>query len=203
MTNQRPIMLAVTGGIACGKSETGRILEEQGFEVLDVDFLAHRLMARGTSVFQEIVTFFGAEVLARNGEIDRPKLAQRVFENNDDLQMLNRLVHPAVVKVAEEWKNERSSDAAVLVPLLFEVGWTKAWDAVICVSADEEQIFQRLEKRGISREQAARRIASQMPLSEKKKLSDFCIENNETLNELKQKVLQIVQQVRSRGQTHE
>jgi dephospho-CoA kinase len=203
MTNQQPIMLAITGGIACGKSEAGRILEEQGFDVLDADLLAHSLMKSGSNVFQRIVDFFGTDILALDGEIDRPKLAQKVFGNEVALHKLNGLVHPAVIEAGEAWKRERSGNAAVLIPLLFEAGWINGWDAIICVSADEQTVFQRLEKRGISREEARVRIAAQMPLSEKKRQSDFCIENNETLEALKQKLQETIRQIRSRGQTHE
>lgn len=113
--------------------------------------------------------------------------------------MLNRLVHPAVIKGAREWIEacrEAQEDAAVLVPLLFESGWTKGWDAVICVTAQKEQVFQRLENRGFSKEDAVKRIEAQMSLIEKAALADFVIENDGTLESLRCRVCDLVEVIR-------
>jgi dephospho-CoA kinase len=203
MTSHQPIILALTGGIACGKSETGRILVEEGFAVLDADTLAHDVMAAGTTVFQRVAERFGDGVVGENGELDREVLGRIVFSDPAALSDLNALVHPAVIEEAEKWKARQRGDCAVLIPLLFETGWTEGWSAIVCVSADEETVFQRLEKRGLSREAARKRIAAQMPLSEKKKRADFIIRNNDTLDELREKTKAVLTAIRSRGKTHE
>lgn len=199
MSSHQPICLAVTGGIACGKSETGRLLAEEGFAVLDTDALAHEVMAAGSPIFQQLVGRFGEGVVGKNGELDRKALGTIVFNDPDALSDLNAMVHPAVIEAAEHWKARQSGDCAVLVPLLFETGWINGWSAVVCLSAEEETVFQRLEKRGLSPDEVRKRISAQMPLSEKKKKSDFVIENNDTLDALYERINAVVSAVRSGG----
>lgn len=182
------IVVALTGGIACGKSEVGRILGKMGFVVVDADRMAHALMAKGTPVYQSIVDCFGEHILAEDGEISRPLLGKIVFDHPEQRLKLNRLVHPAVRNVLAEWISERRSkgeNAAAQIPLLFESGMeTLDWDAVICVSSSDAQVFERLGKRGIPREDAIKRINSQMALPDKERLSDCVIQNLGTLQEL-------------------
>lgn len=199
MTSQQTILLGITGGIACGKTEAGRILSAAGFKVLDSDRLAHELMAKGQPVYRKVTAHFGEAVLSGDGEIDRMKLGMKVFADPQAREALNRLVHPALIASAQEWIAECRAvrqDAAVLVPLLFEAGWTEGWDAVICVTAPEEQIFQRLEKRGLSKEEARKRIAAQMPPAEKAAQADFVIENSGTLEVLKDRMTDLVEKIR-------
>jgi dephospho-CoA kinase len=203
MTSHHPTTIALTGGIACGKSETGRILAEQGFAVLDTDLLAHELMRGGTAVFLKVVERFGEQVVGADGNLDRAVLGRIVFEDPAARDALNRMVHPAVIEAAEQWKAAQTGDAAVMVPLLFEAGWVDEWDAIICVSADDETVFQRLEKRGLNRTEAACRMAAQMPLQEKKRRSDFTVENNGTLDALRNEVLSVLACIRSKRNADE
>jgi dephospho-CoA kinase len=203
MRSHSSIILGITGGIACGKTETGRILAEAGFDVLDTDSLAHDVMKAGTSTFKQVVKQFGKSILNPDGEMDRTQLGRLVFADSSAREALNRLVHPAVIKAAEQWKAERKRESAILVPLLFEAGWTEGWDAVVCVSADEDVVFQRLEKRGLNREEARQRIAAQMPRAEKETKSDFIIRNNKTLDALRKETLNVLERIRSRGNSHE
>jgi dephospho-CoA kinase len=203
MRSNSSIILGITGGIACGKTETGRILAEAGFDVLDTDSLAHDVMKAGTSTFEQVVKQFGKSILNPDGEMDRTQLGRLVFADSSAREALNRLVHPAVIKAAEQWKAERKRESAILVPLLFEAGWTEGWDAIVCVSADEDVVFQRLEKRGLNIEEARQRIAAQMPLAEKETKSDFIIRNNKTLDALRKETLNVLERIRSRGNSHE
>lgn len=203
MTSHQSIILALTGGIACGKSEAGRILSEEGFAVLDTDALAHGAMKSGSAVFKDVVGRFGEKVVGTDGELDRAVLGKIVFDDPAAREDLNRMVHPAVMAAAELWKTEQAGDAAVMVPLLFEIGWTDGWDAVVCVSADEQTVFQRLEKRGLDKNGARKRMAAQMPLNEKEKKSDFILKNNETLDTLRDETLKVLEAVRSRGKDYE
>ena len=182
------LVLCVTGGIACGKSEVGRILGEMGFEVCDADRVAHGLMKKGTPVYRQVVAQFGKQILSDNEEISRSILGKTVFENPEKRYALNGLVHPAVREKLAGWiaeKRKRGKAAAVLIPLLFESGMeTLDWDAVLCVSSSEELVFQRLEKRGLTRHGAALRVAAQMPLEKKEQRSDQVVQNLGTLGEL-------------------
>jgi len=193
------VVLGVTGGIACGKSEVGRILGEMGFAVCDADRVAHDLMKKGTPVFQQVVDRFGTRILSDNGEISRSILGGIVFENPAQREALNRLVHPAVRKRLEQWisgKRNAGEDTAVLIPLLFESGMQDLdWDAVLCVSSREEAVFQRLEKRGLTREEAEKRVHSQMPLAEKEKRADHGVQNFGSLGELEQSTRETVNRI--------
>jgi dephospho-CoA kinase len=199
MNSSQAIILGITGGIACGKTETGHILSAEGFKVLDSDFLAHELMGKGRPVYQAVVKHFGEAMLAKSGEIDREKLGKMIFADPQERATLNRLVHPEVIKSAREWVEvcrEAQEDAAVLVPLLFESGWTKGWDAIICVTAPEDQIFKRLKKRGFSKVEALKRVEAQMSLVEKAALADFVIENDGTPDSLRRRVCDLVEVIR-------
>lgn len=196
------MVISVTGGIACGKSEVGRILGNMGFIVCDADRIAHGLMRKGTSVFQEVVDHFGTRILTGAGEIARPILGNIVFENPVQREALNRLVHPAVRDALSDWISQMRSNgknAAVQVPLLFESGMDSLdWDAVVCVSNSEERVFKWLEKRGLDRAGAERRLRSQMPLAEKEKRAGWVVPNLGTLKELEMEVRQAVKQIAGR-----
>jgi len=199
MNSPQSMILGITGGIACGKTETGRILSSEGFKVLDSDFLAHELMRKGRAVYRKVIEYFGDGILAADGEIDRKKLGQKVFSDPQAREALNRLVHPAVIESATNWIREcreSGEDAAVLVPLLFEAGWTAAWDAVVCVTAPEEQVIQRLEKRGLPKAEAMRRIGAQMPQQEKAARADFTVENGGTPDALRDRIIGLVEKIR-------
>jgi dephospho-CoA kinase len=191
------VILGITGGIACGKSEVGRILREMGFRICDADHVAHALMAEGTPVHRAVVKCFGEQVLAADGSISRPTLGRMVFDDPDLLQQLNRLIHPAVKAVLEQWISDRRANgdnAAVQLPLLFESGMnTLDWDAIICVSSSEEQVRERLRQRGMNDLEARKRMAAQMPLKEKENLSDRVIHNFGTMQELEEATRAAVQ----------
>ena len=186
--NRKTIILGITGGIACGKSETGRILEELGFTVCDADRVAHQLMDKGCPVYHQVVEHFGVEILEDDGAISRPKLGKLVFDDPPKLEQLNGLVHPAVRNELEQWIRKQrlvEQPSAVLLPLLFESGMENLdWDAIVCISSPEAEVFQRLEKRGLSPEEAEKRINSQMLLSEKERQADRVVPNIGTLGEL-------------------
>jgi len=199
MNSPQAIVLGITGGIASGKTEAGRILSAEGFKVLDSDFLAHELMGKGRPVYEAVIGYFGGAILGENGEIDRTKLGKKIFADREERVVLNQLVHPSVISAAQEWITdcrEMKEDAAVLVPLLFEADWTEGWDAVICVTAPEEQILRRLENRGISQNETRERIAAQMPQAEKAARADFVIENKGTTEMLRSQLLDLVEKIR-------
>lgn len=195
--NRNGFVIGITGGIACGKSEVGRILENMGFAILDTDVLAHGLMRKGSPVHQEIVARFGEHILSDDGEIFRPVLGKIVFDDLEKRALLNRLVHPAVRSELDQWIGERRSGgqrAAGLVPLLFESAMQDLdWDATICVSSREPLVVQRLEERGLDSTEARQRINAQMPLADKEALADAVIRNNGTRRELELAVRETVE----------
>ena len=197
--SRNSLVLGITGGVACGKSEVGRILGEMGFEVCGGDRVAHDLMKKGTPVYRQVVDRFGMRILSDDGEISRPILGKAVFANPTEREVLNGLVHPAVRENLEWWVLDiwrQQKKAAILVPLLFESGMeTLPWDAIICVSSSKELVFQRLEKRGLDQNEAVLRVESQMPLAEKERRSDYVVSNVGTLGELDQSSRNTVKRV--------
>lgn len=193
------LVFGITGGIACGKSEVGRILGEMGFAVCDADLVAHDLMKKGSPVYRQVVDHFGICILSDDDEIARPILGKIVFKDQAERDALNRLVHPAVREKLSDWiaaRRQQGENAAGLVPLLFESGMeTLDWDAILCVSSNKEQVFERLEGRGVGRDEAEQRIRAQMVLVEKERRADFVVPNVGTLDELKQSIRNIVENV--------
>lgn len=186
------LALGITGGIACGKSEVGRILTRRGVPVLDADDVAHRLLQPGTAVHRRVIRAFGPGVVGSGGSIDRTRLGAVIFADGKARERLNRIVHPAVRRERDRWladMRHRHAAVAVIVPLLFEVGATKDWDAVICVAARRADMIARLRKRGHTATEAVRRIRAQWPLKRKIERSDYVIWNLGTRRELERATL--------------
>lgn len=189
------LALGVTGGIACGKSEVGRVLRLCGVPVLDADDVAHDLMRPGRPVHRRVVRRFGRGIVGPSGAIDRAALGRIVFADAEALSELNALVHPAVRRARDRWLREalrRHPAAAVIVPLLYETGAGDAFDAVICVSAPRREVMRRLRARGLTVAAAAQRIRAQMPLREKRRRADQVIENDGSLAGLARATRQVL-----------
>ena len=182
--------VALTGGIACGKSTVAVFWRDRGAAVCDADEVAHELMAPGGECIAAVAAAFGADVLGPDGGVDRAGLGRRVFEDPAARRRLEAIVHPAVIRRMREWaeaiRREGRLGVAV-IPLLFEAGLEKDWDAVVCVASDEPTILERLASRGLTPSEAQARIASQWPVREKCARADHVIENNGSLAELETK----------------
>ncbi|MBN1558552.1 MAG: dephospho-CoA kinase [Lentisphaerae bacterium] len=189
--------IGVTGGIACGKSLVGRILDEAGVPVLEADHVAHGLMAPGRAVYRAVVDAFGTDILDGAGHIDRGVLGRRVFGEAAARKRLEALVHPAVIRAWRTWLDAQggTAAAAVIVPLLFEAGAADDWSAVICVAASRATQAARLRERGLDGEAARRRMAAQMPLDEKIELSDYVIVNDGDINRVRRQTERILEHI--------
>jgi dephospho-CoA kinase len=166
------LRLGLTGGIASGKTAVAAMLREMGFAVLDADSLAHKLTEPGQSAYDEVVREFGASILDTGNRIDRAKLAAIVFADPAKLTRLNAIVHPrvetAVHEQFAEWSRNGARDAAfVEAALLVEAGYHKNLDGLVVTWCRPEQQLERLRARGLSDEDARRRIAAQLPVAEK------------------------------------
>ena len=181
--------VCITGGIACGKSSVGEMLRELGVRIIDADEVCHGLLRKDGPIIGRIVSAFGTGVLSRNGEIDRRILGRVVFADNAKRKKLNALVHPAARRIINAWlkmQSARANVAAAIVPLAYEAGWERGWDAVICVAAPLSAQILRLKRKGFSEKDAKARIAAQMPLAEKTTRADYIIFNAGTIAGLQQ-----------------
>ena len=180
----------MTGGIACGKSTVADFWRRRGAETLDADKVAHALIEDGGECVEAVVREFGPRVRAAKGGVDRSRLGSIVFVDSSARARLNALLHPAVIRWMRAWAAHIRGEGRVgvaVVPLLFEAGMEKDWDAVVCVASDERTMLERLAQRGLSPQEAAARIASQWPVREKMARADRVIENNGSLADLETK----------------
>ena len=185
--------IALTGGIACGKSLVASYMSTRGVEMCEADELAHQALVQGTTVYEAVVQHFGGEIVADSGAIDRTVLAERVFGAAEDRAALNALVHPAVEKAWNAWLQERQAAmAVVVVPLLFEAGYGDGWDAVVCVCASRVTRMARLRERGLTDDQAKARIDAQWPEREKIARADYAVWNDGTPECLETQVVRVL-----------
>ncbi len=194
-------IVAVTGGIACGKSTVAITLGKLGCEILDTDAVAHSLQRPDAVGTKMIADAFGSSIIASDGSVDRRKLGEIVFASRDALSKLNEIIHPLIMDEVVSWTATRKDDSvcAVLVPLLFEAKFDRVikWDVIVAVICSEDEQIKRIMKRGFTRDEALARIASQMPCREKAARSDFVINNNGSISALEDEVKRVLQKIKS------
>lgn len=193
------LTIGLTGGIASGKSTVTEMIRGLGIPVIDADQIARDVVKAGEEAYEQIIQTFGQDILQENGEIDRAKLGAIVFYNEQERKKLNAIVHPAVRRrmlAEKEAYVQKGAKTIVLdIPLLFESELTHFIDKIIVVYVDDDIQLERLMKRnGFSKEEALARIRSQLPLHEKVKKADAVINNNGTIEETKQQLLQILKE---------
>jgi dephospho-CoA kinase len=185
--------VGLTGGIGSGKSTVSGMFAARGAVVIDADEVVREIQRPGGEAYDEIVEAFGRDVLADDGTLDRSKLASIVFSDTDKRQQLNDITHPKVgAKFAERVAELVHADKIVIldIPLLgaSKSGSDRFADAVVVVTASEDTRIDRLEARGMSREDAKARIAAQISDEERLKLADHVLNNDGSLVELQSQV---------------
>lgn len=194
-------IIGLTGGISSGKSTVSGYLRERGAAIIDADQLARELVEPGQPAYREIVQFFGEQILDPGGRLDRIRLGQLVFANPGARQQLNQMTHPRVKQKTSEILEGLTKDAAVMLavvdaPLLIEASMTSLVDQVWLLEVDEEiQVSRLMERDGMTAADARRRIASQMPLAEKKRWADKIIDNNGGFQETVKQVQYLLQEL--------
>ncbi|NLB47217.1 MAG: dephospho-CoA kinase [Microbacteriaceae bacterium] len=182
-------LIALSGGIASGKSTVARRLAELGAHHIDADALAREAVAVGSAGLEQIYEYFGADVISADGSLDRARLGSRVFENADELQALNSIVHPEVRRLANERLSsirEQNESAVVIydVPLLVEAGVDLPWDLVVITEAPvEERIRRMVELRGMSEEDAKQRLSNQADDAARRAIADVIIDTGSSLDD--------------------
>ena len=197
------MVLGITGGIATGKTAVSNILQEMGFDIIDMDIISREVIK-----LQEIVKMltkkFGTDILT-NGSIDRKKLRNAVFDSREKVDKLDSIMHPAIIKISkekiEQLKDMKKKLIIVVIPLLFEVNLEYLVDKILLVDASREKQTERIIKRDNTNITDAENIInSQMSLDEKRRKSDYIIENNGDLLELRRKVLEFLNNLNYTGE---
>jgi dephospho-CoA kinase len=184
------VRVALTGGIASGKSKVAAELAARGAIIIDADVLAREVVEPGTPALAAIIDRFGEQVVT-DGRLDRPRLAQLVFADPLARRDLERIVHPAVRARAAELERA-AGDAAIVVhviPLLVETGQQGDFDLVVTVDVDQETQIQRLVARnGFTRGEAESRIAAQAGREDRKIVADVVVDNTGSVTRLREQV---------------
>lgn len=208
--------IALTGGIACGKSTLAKFLRELGIRLLDADDVVHELEAPGGAAVPAIVARFGAGVLAADGSVDRPKLAEIVFADAAARRDLEAILFPLVRSRLRAFTSEAARRGRppstvpappstvplyiAIIPLLFESHWEGDYDIILAITSPLEcQIHRMMRTRGYSRVQAEARLAAQMPVAEKAARADFVVVNDSTHEHLKDEARRLVAWLKERA----
>ena len=192
------LTIALTGGIACGKSTVSAMLAQLGASIIDADQISRSLTAPGGPALPAIRQVFGDGVFHADGTLNRPALSAVVFADAQAIQQLNAITHPLVQQQMEaQLETCRKNGAQIVildVPLLFEANMQHMGDLVACVTAPEDiQIARMKSRNGYSREEALSRIRNQMPVGEKAARSDVVIDTNVPLEQLERNVQRLYQ----------
>jgi dephospho-CoA kinase len=191
--------VGLTGGVASGKSTVSTILDELGAVVVDADVLAREVVAPGTDGLREVVDAFGSEVLTEDGELDRPAMGAIVFADAERRRILEAIIHPRVRARGAEIEATAGPDAVVVhdIPLLAETGQASGFDAVIVVDVPTEvQVQRMIHLRGMTREDAEARVATQASREERLAIATHVVDNTGTVEDLRRRVIEVYRALR-------
>jgi dephospho-CoA kinase len=186
------LLVGLTGGIGAGKSTVAELLTERGAIVIDGDLIARRVVEPGRPALAAIVEHFGAEVLAPDGTLDRPKLAAKAFANAEERAALEAITHPAIGAEFLREMSEAPPGGIVVndVPLLVESKQAaeRGYEVVIVVEAPRELRLDRLVERGLGRADAEARMAAQATDEERRAVATHLLDNRGTRQDLEAQV---------------
>jgi dephospho-CoA kinase len=188
--------VALTGGIATGKSHVRAQLQQLGVPTIDADKLAREVVAAGTPGFDAVLTRFGRDILDESGALDRRKLGSIVFADPVARRDLEQIIHPAVRGAIDAWfasLGDKAPGFAIAdIPLLYETGRHREFDAVIVTAcAPETQIARVVARDGITEAEARARVAAQLPIEEKASRADYVIRTDDAFEETNRQVREV------------
>ena len=196
------LIVGLTGGVASGKSTVSKVFKEEGAYLIDADRIARELVQPHTSAWHELLRVFGEEILQPDGSVHRKRLAALVFAHPEKRAVLNRLLHPRIKEETQRRLEEigRRDPGAIVVidaALLVETGSYREVDWLIVVQSSKARQIERLEGRdGMSREEAERIVAAQLPLEAKLKVADIVFSNDGTIEETRRRAKELFQELR-------
>lgn len=188
MIQNKPIIIGLTGGTGCGKTTVCSILKRHNSYIIDADKIAHSVIQKGEEAYNDIIDYFGNDILKQDKQIDRKKLGKIVFSDKKKLDFLTKTTHKYIIKeinVLINTKKEENKYNYIVIdaPLLIEANLHKIVDVVWIVYANLETRLQRLKLRdNIEEDAIINRINSQTSFEENKKYADFIIFNDEGAN---------------------
>ncbi|HAP67115.1 MAG TPA: dephospho-CoA kinase [Nitrospinae bacterium] len=198
------LLVGLTGGIAAGKSLVSEILRGLGAYIIDADKIARQVVEPEKPAWFEIVKFFGRDIINKDKTINRKRLGEIIFNDPVKKRKLEEIVHPKVIeeenRLVKEYGRKNPNGIVIIdAALLIEAGSHKRVDKLIVVYADKETQFKRLSERdGLSRADAEKRTASQLPLDKKVKMADFVIDNSKGIEETRRQTIDIFNKLSGR-----
>lgn len=189
--------IGITGSIACGKSTVSDYLISMGYTIIDADKLGHVALT-SNDVKRKLAEKFGDKIL-ENNEISREKLGRLVFGNDDNLKILNNIIHPKIKELILKLQEEHKDENLVFldIALLYEANFVDLVEKVVVVYVDEDVQLERLMTRNsLSKEEALKRIESQMSPQEKASLGDFVINNSYNKEETFRQIEEIIEKLK-------
>lgn len=197
------LILGLTGGIATGKSLVSGILKELGAYIIDADKIAREVVEPKKAAWLKIVEYFGKDILNEDETINRKELGKIVFDDPIKRKRLEEIIHPEVIeeenRIIEEYRKIRPDGIVVIdAALLVEAGGYRRVDKLLVVYTRREiQLKRLMERDGLSREEAIKRINSQLPLNRKVKMADFVIDNSIDTENTRSQVIAIFDKLKS------
>ena len=193
--------VALTGGIATGKSHVRARFEAFGVPTIDSDVLAHDAVAPSTTGLAAVVNRFGRDVLCSDGTLDRERLAKIVFADPDARRALEAIIHPEVRRATDDWFAALDADrhpyAIADIPLLYEVGRDRDFDEVIVVACGPDTQLRRLmERDDMSDGEARQRLSTQLPIDQKVRSADYVIRTDGTFDDTDRQVRAVFDRLR-------
>ena len=195
------LTVGLTGGLASGKSTLGRWLAEAGFEVADADEIVGDLYRSGEPGSRAVAHLFGREMLDAEGGVDRARLAERVFTDDEARARLESVVHPLVRRRFQELAATAGGVMVLEVPLLVEADMAGDFDLVVTVEADERKRLERAVARGLEAGEARARLAAQAPETERRAAADIVVENDGDLAAFRRRAEDLIGEIRRRAAT--
>jgi len=196
------IIIGLTGGIGSGKSSVTEMFKDEGAYVIDFDYLARVVVEPDKPAWKDIIDYFGPEILSPDRTLNRSILAEIVFSDTKSRKVLEGFTHPRIFEerdtlIKDIKKKDPNAVVIIDVPLLFELSLKKKFDKVVLVYVSRDVQIKRAIKRGVlTKEKVEKRLKAQIPIEEKKLLSDYIINNEGSLKDTRDQVRKVVHELK-------
>ncbi|MGT2958707.1 dephospho-CoA kinase [Streptococcus bovimastitidis] len=192
-------IIGITGGIASGKSTLVKQVRQAGYPVIDADQVVHDLQAKGGRLYEALVKNFGPDILAEDGNLDRPKLSAMIFSSPENRVLSAKIQNQIIHQELKKAKDSLAATETIFfmdIPLLIELGYQEWFDAIWLVFVPKDiQVSRLMARNNYSEEEALVRLASQMPLEDKKVFADRIFDNSGDLPALYQQIDQALNEL--------